>query len=60
MVGCVLAQKPRVITSDNTLIHLAPGAQFTATNGCYVMSESLYLRYRQAVSDKILELHGSH
>lgn len=49
-----------MLTADQTLIHLAPGARFTATNACYVMSESLYLRYREAVSAEIERLYATN
>lgn len=43
----------RVLDQDQVLIHLRPGQSITATNGGYLMSESLYLRYRRAVSAQI-------
>ncbi len=50
--GC---KGPTVLSSDETLARLKAGQTFTATNDGWFMSDALYLRYRKAVADRILE-----
>ena len=50
-------KSPRVLRSDETLTRLPAGRSFTAPVDGWFLSDALYLRYRKAVADKILELH---
>jgi hypothetical protein len=50
--GC---KGPRVIESHNTVTPLQQGQAFTPPYDGWFMSDSLYLRYRKAVADKIQE-----
>ena len=49
---------PRVIRSDEVVIPVKASEKFTAPMDGWFMSDALYLRYRKAVADRILELES--
>ena len=55
MAGC---RSARVIRSDEVVSPVKSGQSFTAPMDGWFMSDALYLRYRKAVADRILELQA--
>ena len=49
---------PRVIRSDEVVSPVKAGEHFVAPMHGWFMSDALYLRYRKAVADRILELEN--
>lgn len=45
-----------VVQSDDVVTRVVAGVAYVPTANGWVMSDSLYLRYRRAVADKIAEL----
>ncbi len=54
--GC--STRALVVPADQQLQRLEAGQSFTAPVAGWFLGDALYLRYRQAVADKILELEG--
>ena len=52
--GC--KTKVVVVQSDDVVTRVVAGVAYVPTENGWVMSDSLYLRYRRAVADKIAEL----
>ena len=55
VLGC---RSARVIRSDEVVSPVKAGQQFVAPMDGWFMSDALYLRYRKAVADRILELES--
>lgn len=44
-----------IVASDDAVVRLQAGADYTPPKDGWYMTDSLYLRYRRAVADKIAE-----
>lgn len=44
-----------IVSSDDAVVRLQAGAAYTPAKDGWYMTDSLYLRYRRAVADKIAE-----
>lgn len=51
--GC--AHRIVIVPSDDTVVRLKSGTAYTPAADGWYMTDSLYLRYRRAVADKIAE-----
>ncbi len=51
--GC--AHRIVIVPSDDTVVRLKAGTAYTPASDGWYMTDSLYLRYRRAVADKIAE-----
>ena len=52
--GCARRQIV-IVPSDDAVVRLQSGSAYTPTSDGWYMTDSLYLRYRRAVADKIAE-----
>lgn len=52
--GCARKQIV-IVSSDDAVVRLQAGAAYTPAKDGWYMTDSLYLRYRRAVADKIAE-----
>lgn len=55
--GCARRQVV-IVTSDDAVVRLKAGTAYTPPRDGWYMTDSLYLRYRRAVADKIAESAG--
>ena len=51
--GC--AHRIVIVPSDDAVVRIKAGTAYTPTADGWYMTDSLYLRYRRAVADKIAE-----
>ena len=51
--GC--AHRIVIVPSDDAVVRLKSGTAYTPASDGWYMTDSLYLRYRRAVADKIAE-----
>jgi len=51
--GC--AHRTVIVLSDDAVVRLKAGTAYTPPRDGWYMTDSLYLRYRRAVADKIAE-----
>jgi len=51
--GC--AHRIVIVPSDDAVVRLKAGTAYTPASDGWYMTDSLYLRYRRAVADKIAE-----
>ena len=54
LIGCARKQIV-IVASDDAVVRLQAGAAYTPPKDGWYMTDSLYLRYRRAVADKIAE-----
>lgn len=55
--GCA-HRKIIIVPSDDAVVRLKAGTAYTPAKDGWFMTDSLYLRYRRAVADKITENTG--
>lgn len=53
-IGCA-SRRVVIVQSDDAVVRLGAGTAYTPSKDGWYMTDSLYLRYRRAVADKIAE-----